>query len=295
MATCIIRSRGLAAALLAAVLAAAVPSAPAATAPAGGAVTTIDDQVLRDRILQTLTKMNDAHELKSVKELRRQLDRKRYPLRLPKPPDRKLDAAELYEQAQSRVLIFCHLYHCTHCSHWHVSTSTCYALTADGIVVANYHAFGMEEAAGVAVATAEGRVFPVTEVLAADAGDDVAVMRVAATDLQPLALSVDEPVGRPVSVVSHPSGLFFVMTQGHVSRYYLAAEEGGKFARMAITADYAKGSSGGPVFNACGAVVGMVASTRSIYYDDEHGKHDNLQMVIKSCVPARSIRKLLAP
>ena len=288
------RARGLAAALLAAVLAASAP-APAAPAPAGGAVTTIDDQVLRDRILHALMKMNDAHALKSVPELRRHLDRTRYPLHLPAPPDRKLDAAELYAQAQSHVLIFCHLYLCKQCGHWHVSTSTCYALSADGIVAANYHAFGMEEAAGVAVATADGRVFPVTEVLAADAGDDVAVLRVAAKDLQPLALSADEPVGHPVSVVSHPSGSFFVMTQGYVSRYYLEAAGGAKVARMAITADYAKGSSGGPVFNDCGAVVGMVASTRSIYYDDEHGKHDNLQMVIKTCVPARSILKLLAP
>jgi S1-C subfamily serine protease len=62
---------------------------------------------------------------------------------------------------------------------------------------------------------------------------------------------------------------------------------------MAITADYAKGSSGGPVLNARGEVVGMVSSTNSIYYTREKGQNQNLQMVIKSCVPVGAISKLL--
>jgi V8-like Glu-specific endopeptidase len=63
--------------------------------------------------------------------------------------------------------------------------------------------------------------------------------------------------------------------------------------RMAITADYAKGSSGAPVFNRKGQVVGVVSSTSSIYYSVENGKKENLQMVVKNCIPVESIRELI--
>ena len=62
---------------------------------------------------------------------------------------------------------------------------------------------------------------------------------------------------------------------------------------MAITADYAKGSSGAPVLNSKGEVVGMVSATNSIYYNKERGQNQNLQMVIKSCIPVDAIRRLI--
>jgi S1-C subfamily serine protease len=83
------------------------------------------------------------------------------------------------------------------------------------------------------------------------------------------------------------------MTKGDVSRYYLLRGKDKTAPRMAITADYAKGSSGGPVLNVRGEVVGMVSSTNSIYYTREKGQNQNLQMVIKSCVPVGAISKLL--
>jgi hypothetical protein len=62
---------------------------------------------------------------------------------------------------------------------------------------------------------------------------------------------------------------------------------------MSITADFAKGSSGGPVFDEAGNVAGMVASTESVYYDTKNGVRDNLQMVFKNCAPARSLLDLI--
>ena len=62
---------------------------------------------------------------------------------------------------------------------------------------------------------------------------------------------------------------------------------------MAITAEFAKGSSGGPVLDANGNLVGMAAATSSIYYDVQDGRKTNLQMVIRQCVPLESVRDLI--
>jgi len=95
-----------------------------------------------------------------------------------------------------------------------------------------------------------------------------------------------------------------MQTSGEVARYYKRRSRGsrGGATWMAITADFAKGSSGGPLLDESGAVVGMVSSTQSIYYgnrnkdeeDEDEEKDDKgpLQMVVKCCVPAEALREL---
>lgn len=71
----------------------------------------------------------------------------------------------------------------------------------------------------------------------------------------------------------------------------------GKATWMCITAEYAKGSSGGPVLNSKGQVVGMVSSTNSIYYGNPNNNNDPgpFQMVVRNCVPGFSLRALMQP
>lgn len=254
-----------------------------------------DDTGLTAQLTTNLAAIHREGGFTAPATLRKQMSRSRHPMRLPAPPTRPLAMARIYETARQGVLIHCHYYKCKRCAKAHVNISTCFAIRDDGVCVANYHAFEEKdnEMLGEAVATSDGRVFPVVEVLAASAGNDVAVFRVDGRGFHPLVLSPDEPVGNPVAVVSHPTQLFYLMTQGVVARYFMAREQDGKYPRMAVTADYAKGSSGGPVLNQCGAVVGVVSSTRSIYYEEHGDKQENLQMVIKSCIPARSVLKLI--
>jgi hypothetical protein len=69
---------------------------------------------------------------------------------------------------------------------------------------------------------------------------------------------------------------------------------------MQITADYARGSSGGPILDREGNLIGLVSSTSPVYYDSPAGAKDgkaaapNLQMVRHNCVTARAIRELVA-
>ena len=62
---------------------------------------------------------------------------------------------------------------------------------------------------------------------------------------------------------------------------------------MSITADCARGSSGGPIMDKHGNAVGLVARTVSVYYTQSKEKKDNLLMVFKNCVPASAVLKLI--
>ena len=68
---------------------------------------------------------------------------------------------------------------------------------------------------------------------------------------------------------------------------------------MGITADYAKGSSGAPVITEFGTVAGMVSTTRPVHTrphapaNGEKPKEGHVQMVLKNCVPAAAILKLI--
>jgi S1-C subfamily serine protease len=189
------------------------------------------------------------------------------------------------------------VYKCGKCDDWHPGgMASAWALTHDGVMVSNYHVFEKATGAAMGVCDRDGKTYPVVEILAADKAADIAIFRVKAADLVPLALGSPAGIGSGVRVISHPGRRFFMQTSGEVSRYHQQPARKNQPAAvwMSITADYAKGSSGGPVIDEAGKVVGMVSSTQSIYYDSDNGQPKGpLQMVIKNCVPASAIRALL--
>jgi serine protease Do len=189
------------------------------------------------------------------------------------------------------------VYKCGKCDKWHPGgIASAWALTADGVMASNYHVFQKATGAAMGVCDREGKTYPIVEILAADEAADVAIFRVKADNLAPLALGTPAEIGSEVRVISHPDRRFFMQTSGEVSRYHQqpARKKMPATVWMSITADYAKGSSGGPVLDDAGKVVGMVSSTQSIYYDSDNGQPKGpLQMVVKNCVPASAIRALL--
>lgn len=195
------------------------------------------------------------------------------------------------------VYMLSSVYKCGRCDKWHLAgVATAWALSRDGLMLSNHHVFQKAKGGVMGVCDRHGKVWPITEILAADPATDTALFRVDADDLLPLALGTPAEVGAEVEVISHPSGRFFMHTYGRVSRYFERPAQGDQLPkfRMSITADYAKGSSGGPVLDADDRVVGMVASTQSIYYKSNNGEPKGpLQMVVKNCVPVASIHALI--
>lgn len=201
------------------------------------------------------------------------------------------------EDPATAVYLIGSVYKCGKCDKWHAGgIASAWALTRDGVMASNYHVFEKAKGAAMGVCDREGKTYPILEILAADKAADVAIFRVKADDLVPLAIGTPAGIGSEVRVISHPDRRFFTQTSGEVSRYHRQPARTDQPATvwMNITADYAKGSSGGPVIDEAGKVVGMVSSTQSIYYESNNGQPKGaLQMVVKNCVPAAAIRALI--
>ncbi|MGA2497342.1 MAG: serine protease [Tepidisphaeraceae bacterium] len=262
----------------------------------------LNDRSLLDKLSREGGRLIDAKKVVTAADLSAQLEKSaKCKLTVAACPDKPIPDEQFYEAVKPSVVIMGGVYKCDKCNNWHVSPASGYVIGAGGIVVTNYHviAIGNKDTKQAMFAmTSDGRIFPVKQVLAASKANDVAIVQLEADKavFKPLPIQGDAPVGSKVRVLSHPDEMLFSLTEGIISRYFVMPARPNSSAgptMMAITADYAKGSSGGPVLNERGAVVGMVSSTFSVYYDMKDGHQENLQMVIKQCVPAASVLKLI--
>jgi serine protease Do len=264
--------------------------------PGFSATKVIDDIGMKVRFQKGLEGLVEGKDkrITSLAELNKQLNRKKAKIAIPEKKPSRFRPDEIYERCKSSVLMIGRIYKCDKCTKWHVGSASAFAITSDGIIATNYHVVENKDGATLGAMDLSGKTYAVSEVLAASKADDVAILRLKGAKLTPLPLAGEAaPVGTAVNVISHPDGRYFTMTKGDVSRYYLSRAKNMTAPRMAITADYAKGSSGAPVLNSEGEVVGMVSATNSIYYTKVKGQNQNLQMVIKSCIPVAAINKLL--
>ena len=205
---------------------------------------------------------------------------------------------DLPQAATASVVAVGGLHFCRKCSRRHASIASGFVIAPSGAIVTNYHVADSPDEETLVVMTADRRVYPVVRILAASRLDDLAILQIEAEGLRALPLAgspADAPVGSAVGVISHPDGRFFCYTAGVVSRYMRVRSEGRFSDAVAITADYARGSSGAPVLNGRGQVVAVVSSTESIYYSEDDSRQQDLQMVFKDCIPVRSLLKLIQP
>lgn len=241
-----------------------------------------------------LEKLLESNQSVRLADLKIQLTQKHSKVVLGEIPIHSVSPNKLYDQVSKSVLVMGRLYNCGKCSKWHTSMASAFAIGQDGIIVTNHHVLEKDEGEILGAMDAEGTVYGVEKVLAANQEDDLAILKLRDANLIPMAIGKPARVGADVWVISHPNRKLYTMTKGMVSRYNMIMDNNRKHGRrMSITADYAKGSSGAPVFNRKGQVVGVVSSTSSIYYSVENGKKENLQMVVKNCIPVESIHELI--
>ena len=258
-----------------------------ASAPIQPEPAVINDRQIVGQMTAKVTEMMDSG---SVVEMKTLIDK------LKKEPKAKLQLSDAgvasVDEAQKAVVVVGGIYKCDRCPDWHVAPASGF-LIAENLVVTNYHVVDNPERSGLAVRLFDGRMFMVDDVVASSRRYDLAVLRLPKTGIKPIALGLSAPVGAKVDLISHPNRKFYTLSEGRVARYFVIQRNRRPVSAMAITADFGKGSSGAPVLNEDGQVVGIAASTESLYYTENEGIQKNLQMVFKNCVPVSQLRELI--
>ena len=135
-----------------------------------------------------------------------------------------------------------------------IATGTGFLVSADGKLITNFHV--IEKAASAVAKTENGGLFPVEGVLASDPKNDLVLLKIKGKELPFLTLSNSEniEVGTRIVVIGSPLGLEGTLSEGIVSA---VRELMGDTKRLQITAPISPGSSGSPVMNGTGEVVGV--------------------------------------
>jgi serine protease Do len=136
------------------------------------------------------------------------------------------------------------------------SFSSGFIVHADGQVLTSEHA--VHDAQEAWVLTADGRRFPAT-LTGFDRQTDVAILKVSASRLPvvQLASNVSLCAGEPIAAVGAPFGLERSATAGVISAYPRFLPGNGAAPWIQTDVAMNPGSSGGPVINADGVVIGM--------------------------------------
>lgn len=129
----------------------------------------------------------------------------------------------------------------------------------NGVVVTNYHV--IENAQAVTVKLPDGREFRAQGMLGSDSELDVAVLKLEVTGLPtaPLGDSDHVKVGQRVVAIGNPLGMLEnTVSDGILSAIRLDDDPNAKLKKvLQITAPLSHGSSGGPLLDLSGQVIGI--------------------------------------
>ncbi|WP_395718200.1 trypsin-like peptidase domain-containing protein [Prosthecobacter sp.] len=152
-----------------------------------------------------------------------------------------------------------------------------FIVSADGLIATNLHVIG--EARRLQVEMNDGKTHAVTSVHATDAHRDLALLKIEAKGLKPLALGDSDKVRQGESVVAMgaPEGLAFSIVQGVLSA--TREIDGNDMLQVAIPIE--KGNSGGPLLDMQGRVLGILTL--------KHIKTDNLGFAM----PVNAVKELI--
>jgi S1-C subfamily serine protease len=130
-----------------------------------------------------------------------------------------------------------------------------FLISKDGLILTNYHV--IESGSSAIVKLPDGAFFVVDGLMAFDKARDVAIIKAHGEDFRTLRLGNSDQlqVGEEVVAIGNPLSLESTVSNGIISGIRTVEEQGGKL--LQVTTPISPGSSGGPLFNMAGEVVGI--------------------------------------
>ena len=272
----------------------------------------IDDDEYVDKVVSASTKLREARKLVSLGALRREVRLGGCAVKLSPRASRKLSPPDLCDRLRESTLAVGTFYKCPDCGGWHFNGSAGFVVGEEGVVCTCCHVILGEDPdvkeGYLVAADSAGHVFPVQSVLAADRDADTCFVKIGA-NLKPLPLRADVRVGEPVFCLSNPGGYYFMFTQGMVSRLNSRREDAvddhgqtnGLLTQpvllLNVTAEFAPGSSGAPMVDEAGNVVGQVASIADAGEPDagDDNSPASPSVPMRFCTAAEEILRLADP
>jgi len=189
---------------------------------------------------------------------------------LPPAKTTVLSRPEVYQAARQSRLRVGWFFLCEDCREWHTDLAGGYPLTDDGVIATCHHVVTPREDVKegyLIVVDTEGKVTPVTGVIASNEEMDTAVLRATGGTFHAMPLNDQVRPGDAAYCLSDPMGYNGYFSEGMVNRFYRMPEGKGtpeEDLRLNVSTDWAPGSSGSPVLDECGNVIGHVSTISAI-------------------------------
>ena len=136
-----------------------------------------------------------------------------------------------------------------------VSQGSGFFVSKEGLIVTNYHV--ISEGSSAVAKLPNGASYTVDGVVTFNKARDVAVLKAHGQNFPKLMLGNSDrvQVGEEVVAIGNPLSLDSTVSNGIVSGMRRVTDDGGRL--LQITAPISTGSSGGPLFNMAGGVIGI--------------------------------------
>lgn len=276
----------------------------------------VDDEAYLDTVCAKALQLKQAGKLVAVETLQRQLNRRFAAVPAVPVASQKLVPPDLYDRLRQSTLAVGDYYLCDTCTNWHFDAATAFVVASNGVISTSYHVIGDASEYDpklpdyLVAADAEGHVYPVREVLAADPDADTCLLKIDATNLTPLPLRPGARTGERVYCLGHPEGNHFLFSEGMVARVMRSRDvmsaiepdgdrlpQGRPTIYLNVTAEFSPGSSGGPIVDEAGNVLAQVQSIAS-NVESDGGTNTDAMFVggpVRYCVAAEEILRLTRP
>lgn len=174
--------------------------------------------------------------------------------------------------------------------------STGFFINDEGVCVSNAHIFNKlnDDKINIlanTVTDCEGNTYPVEKILATDVDNDVCIFKVALDkNTKSLPMKPESNVGDKTYIISNAGDNLYMLTDGILTRKYMKALSRTKgVKRISTNAEFCKGSSGAPLLDNKGNVIGVVSATLHIMSPD----NTHQQMIVKECIPIQKVLDMI--